>query len=108
MQATEPRPRPSSKAKTARILEAGWYGWRMEVVEGPGEGRSREGILVVEEGERDLLPPRDVSLLDGVGGGGEARAGSPGRPLRTHPFPYILLVGLLTAEWVGRRRSGLR
>jgi hypothetical protein len=31
-----------------------------------------------------------------------------GRPLRTSPWPYLLVVGLLCGEWVVRRRSGLR
>lgn len=30
------------------------------------------------------------------------------RPLRTLPWPYLLIIGLLCAEWIGRRRSGLR
>ena len=34
--------------------------------------------------------------------------GRDGQPLRTHPAPYFLLVLLLCAEWVGRRRVGLR
>jgi hypothetical protein len=31
-----------------------------------------------------------------------------GRPLRTHPLPYLLVIGLLCGEWIVRRRSGLR
>ena len=31
-----------------------------------------------------------------------------GRPLRTWPWPYLLVLGLLCAEWIGRRRAGLR
>lgn len=31
-----------------------------------------------------------------------------GRPLRTHPLPYVVALVLLCAEWVGRRRHGLR
>ena len=31
-----------------------------------------------------------------------------GRPLRAHPLPYLLLLGLLCGEWVVRRRKGLR
>jgi len=30
------------------------------------------------------------------------------RPLRTHPLPWLLLVGLLGTEWILRRRIGLR
>jgi hypothetical protein len=31
-----------------------------------------------------------------------------GTPLRTRPWPYLLVIGLLCGEWIGRRRSGLR
>jgi len=30
------------------------------------------------------------------------------RPLRAWPFPYLLILGALCAEWIGRRRAGLR
>ncbi|MEJ2539561.1 MAG: hypothetical protein P8188_06270 [Gemmatimonadota bacterium] len=93
-------------AVTAPAL-AGRYRWRAEVLEGDGEGRVRSGLLVVEEPALDLQPPRAVSLLDATGGIAGVPAGS-GRPLRTHPAPYLLLMLLLAAEWLGRRRSGLR
>jgi hypothetical protein len=35
-------------------------------------------------------------------------AARAGRPLRTSPWPYLLLITLLCAEWVARRRTGLR
>jgi len=31
-----------------------------------------------------------------------------GRPLRTLPWPYLLLIALLCGEWIVRRRTGLR
>lgn len=31
-----------------------------------------------------------------------------GRPIRTEPWPYLLILTLLCGEWVVRRRSGLR
>ena len=31
-----------------------------------------------------------------------------GPPLRTHPAPYLLILVLLSVEWIGRRRGGLR
>jgi len=31
-----------------------------------------------------------------------------GRPLRTSPLPYLLVIALLCGEWIVRRRSGLR
>jgi hypothetical protein len=86
---------------------SGRYRWTAEVVEGPGEGRVRSGLLVVEEPALDLQHARAVSLLDAVGGT-ETVAAAAGRPLRTHPAPYLFLVILLAAEWLGRRRIGLR
>ena len=77
------------------------------MVEGPGEGRIRSGLLVVEAPALDLQPARAVSLLDAVGGTALAASGA-GQPLRTHPVPYLLLLVFLAAEWLGRRRSGLR
>jgi len=40
--------------------------------------------------------------------GAPVRARRPGRPLRTHPLPYLLIMVLLCAEWIGRRQWGLR
>ncbi len=45
----------------------------------------------------------------GIGAPSEGADALPaGRPLRTHPLPYLLLLLLLSAEWIGRRRVGLR
>jgi len=81
--------------------------YRWEARGGAESGVEARGILVVEAGDVDLLPPRAVHLPElAVAGAGDGPAGR--RPLRTHPLPYLLLLGLLTAEWVVRRRSGLR
>ncbi len=56
----------------------------------------------------EMLPRRDTSVLEGsTAGAGETdvRAGSP---LRTSPWPYLLVITLLCGEWIARRRSGLR
>ena len=39
---------------------------------------------------------------------GRQTRGGLGPPLRTHPGPYLLILVLLSAEWIGRRRGGLR
>jgi hypothetical protein len=43
-------------------------------------------------------------------GGTEPRPAtpSPARPLRSSGWPYLALIALLCAEWVLRRRWGLR
>ncbi|MBT8488624.1 MAG: hypothetical protein HKN72_14015 [Gemmatimonadetes bacterium] len=56
----------------------------------------------------EMLPRRDTSVLQGAAGvatRGDAPAGSP---LRTMPWPYLLVITLLCGEWIARRRSGLR
>lgn len=56
----------------------------------------------------EMLPRRDTTMLDGstaVAADGDAPAGSP---LRTMPWPYLLVITLLCGEWIARRRSGLR
>jgi hypothetical protein len=56
----------------------------------------------------EMLPaataPEAVTPAAGSAGAVE----DAGRPLRTSPFPYLLVIGLLCGEWIVRRRSGLR
>ncbi len=70
-----------------------------------------EGIVEVEGWAPSLrFPPLEVEG-DGIlpaAGGARPVAAAGGRPLRTHPIPYLLIVALLCAEWFGRRRLGLR
>jgi hypothetical protein len=46
----------------------------------------------------EVMTPGVSVLVEGPGG----------RPLRTSPWPYLLLITLLCGEWVARRRTGLR
>ncbi|MDE2804552.1 MAG: hypothetical protein OXN18_05310 [Gemmatimonadota bacterium] len=50
------------------------------------------------------LDPAELAVPAGERGPSARR----GRPLRTWPWPYLLVIGLLCAEWIGRRRAGLR
>lgn len=86
--------------------DPGTYAWEAEPVRGEG---ATEGRLDVEAWTPDLMYPRDTVLASpGDGASSRTRHRAPGRPLRTHPLPYILVLVLLSAEWIGRRRKGLR
>jgi hypothetical protein len=76
------------------------------------EAGSAEGAFDVEAYTDELrhAPARDLleaSTSEGGAAGGRGMVSSR-RPLRTHPAPYLLLLGLLCGEWVVRRRKGLR
>jgi hypothetical protein len=49
-----------------------------------------------------------AAVVDAASAEAGTRDEEPGAPLRTEPWPYLLLIGLLCGEWIGRRRSGLR
>lgn len=57
-----------------------------------------------EEMLRRALDPAELT----VPAGERATSARSGRPLRTWPWPYLLVLGLLCTEWIGRRRAGLR
>jgi hypothetical protein len=87
-------------------LPPGPYAFRAEGAAGEvvGEGR----FDVAAAGSEMAVQPWDLE-----GAGAEAVGVAPvdehpGRPLRTQPWPYLLVIGFLCAEWIGRRRSGLR
>lgn len=80
-----------------------------------------EGRFDVEARSEELLPRAEAPDIPpgGPRGGADARAagaprggtdlpGGRGTPLRGSPWPYLLVLLLLSAEWVGRRRAGLR
>jgi hypothetical protein len=74
------------------------------------EGGAAEGRFDVEAYTGELRYPPARNLLEAPPSqarGGAERSG-PRRPLRTHPLPYLLLLGVLCGEWTLRRRRGLR
>lgn len=90
------------------VLPPGTYDYRVESTDSAnlvGEGR-----FEVEAYSGELSVPVYQPAADSGRPSGDETAGrrTPGRPLRTHAFPYILLIGLLSGEWIGRRRRGLR
>lgn len=102
---------PSGEMRT-RVLPPGTYDFRVEAGD---DGRlAGQGRFEVERFSEELLTPvyqpNDPAGGPAAGATVGATVGGerPGRPLRTHAFPYILLIGLLSGEWIGRRRRGLR
>jgi hypothetical protein len=92
---------------TVPELPPGRYRWEAR----GGDGPASVGEVEVEPFLDALLrPPGDPERLTArVGAGAEpALAARAGRPLRTHPLPWLLLLGSLCGEWVLRRRAGLR
>ncbi|MHB1194487.1 MAG: hypothetical protein ACYC6F_15800 [Longimicrobiales bacterium] len=97
---------------TTPPLPAGAYRYRAA----GGGGAMGEGRFDVEARSEEMLPHPAVPQLQanafpGSAGGGRAGAGTEdaaGAPLRRSPWPYLLVLLLLSAEWVGRRRAGLR
>jgi hypothetical protein len=86
------------------VLPPGPYRFRARTAAGTAVG---EGRFDVARTTQELLPvPRTPETPSATVAAGPA-AGT-GRPLRTSPWPYLLILALLCAEWVGRRRLGLR
>jgi hypothetical protein len=96
---------PPDEVLRTDALPAGTYEYRATVA-GSEEG---VGAFDVESYTDELLlppsPPDPVAAEDATV---DQRAAPVGRPLRTHPAPYLLLLLLLCGEWIGRRRLGLR
>jgi len=97
---------------TGSPLPPGSYQWQASGGEG-GVEELGAGVLHVEGWSGEMIPlPVDLAgavaavAADSTAAGGATVRG--GRPLRTHPFPFLLLLGLLCGEWIGRRRQGLR
>ena len=100
------------------------------VVDGAGQARTRplpvaeyayeitrpgqDGVIgsgrIESEGHSVELLRQSVDISLGSSDKDDARQtrGGIGPPLRTHPGPYLLILVLLSAEWIGRRRGGLR
>ena len=86
------------------VLPPGTYSF---TAEGPGPVVGA-GRLDVEVRTDELFPRAQTleGMAADVAPGNGATPG--GAPLRTRPWPYLVLMLLLFAEWVARRRVGLR
>jgi hypothetical protein len=93
-------------ALSSGVLPPGAYAYR---VEGAAGDVLASGRFDVAEATAELAPLAAVPEADDEAGtSGGTSDEIPGAPLRTRPWPYLLVIGLLCAEWIGRRRSGLR
>lgn len=98
---------------TFRTPAPGPGAWRYRVA-GSGGGELDSGRFDVEAFRDALLrvPLDPAELVVRVpvdsAGSGSLPATDRQRPLRSHPVPWLLLLGLLSLEWLGRRRRGLK
>jgi len=107
---------PVTAAPVARV--GGFEGpavldWSARVVDSPADSSATPtatGSVVVQPAGGEMRPARDTALPADVAQmmPNVETAAAAGRPLRDAWWPWLLLVGLLSAEWIGRRRSGLR
>lgn len=88
------------------VLPPGQYAYRVEDAAGDSLAAGRFDVAEATE----EMTPVPMTPDEDEGGGATSGAGDdePGLPLRTEPWPYLLVIGLLCGEWIGRRRSGLR
>lgn len=98
---------------TGPSLPAGRHAWRARLVTpdtAEVSERVWQGTLIAERWTGELLPARlePGALAVESSGGVAGSAVASGIPLRTRPWPYLVLLALLALEWIGRRRRGLR
>lgn len=97
---------PADETFTTPAMPPGTYGYTATEVGGDPAG---VGLLDVERFTSELLiPSADLEQAAGDRASETIQAAAVGRPLRTHPLPYVLLLIMLCTEWVARRRMGLR
>jgi hypothetical protein len=96
----------TGRART-RPLPVAEYSYRITRPGGDdviGSGRIESESHILELLRRPVDIPTGASDEES----GRRSRGGIGPPLRTHPGPYLLILVLLSAEWIGRRRGGLR
>jgi len=87
------------------VLPPGQYDYH---VEGSAGDTLASGRFDVAEATAEMIAPAGMPEAQAQGVGGVERDDDPGSPLRTEPWPFLLVIVLLCGEWIGRRRSGLR
>lgn len=98
---------PAEERFTTAALAPGQYDYQATSPTSPEPAGS--GDFDVESFTDELLLlPLSLDAMVGAGQSTVAAATPIGRPLRTHPAPYLILLTLLCVEWIARRRLGLR
>lgn len=93
---------PAAGFFTSPALPPGRYGYAVAAADttaGDFEVTSFSGDML-----HRALDPVELTVRAGPGG----TSFESGRPLRTWPPLYVLILAALCCEWVGRRRAGLR
>jgi hypothetical protein len=86
-------------------MEPAVYAYTVRSMEGDTVATGRFDVV---RSTLDMLPAAVEPDFAVLGEGSPVAVAAPGRPLRTSPFPYLLVLMLLCGEWIVRRRSGLR
>lgn len=106
---------PASGAFATPPLPPGPYRFRVDplseqapVGEAPQSADTSSGVFEVESYSGDMTrrPVNSSELTVAPVRGRMDRRRS--RPLRTSPWPYLVVLAALCCEWTGRRRAGLR
>jgi hypothetical protein len=87
------------------MLPPGLYHYRFGTPSGELIG---EGRFDVEMISGEMIPPSEEPEAPESAAVTVASDERSERPIRTYPWPYLLVITLLCAEWVTRRRIGLR
>ncbi|HET9984679.1 MAG TPA: VWA domain-containing protein [Longimicrobiales bacterium] len=104
---------PVARGDTATLaaLAPGHYRYQARAFSGGKPVASADGAFTVESYSPEFIRPLVASgalRAAGTGLGPEEPAHGQGRPIHATPIPYILILLLLSTEWVLRRRWGLR
>jgi hypothetical protein len=102
------RPQRGDTALTS-ALPPGHYRYTARAFAQGAEVAQSNGPITVEAYSPEFMAaPADLSALRSAPATLAGTAQGTGRPLHAYIWPYIILVLLLCAEWIFRRRWGLR
>ena len=92
---------------TIEELEFGSYRYRATDVDN-GDSLGTGRFSVEEHSLEWFLGPKNLSNIPSNSQALNGVDGTFGRPLHTFGIPYLLIIVLLSLEWIGRRQRGLR